>query len=308
VRGYPALVYNNDGAGNKKDTALIYNNCDTGDIKDTERALHATPLRNENYGVDLVLFPSKTQSDTAHRGGVRRLLELTLGKDLDWMERDLSFPKQVKVMIAPFGNDQEFISKLYNMICDAVLDFEDAPRSGASFDKLVIKTKESLRGIGFRVITVLEESLRIFTENASRLASSKSKIPPDIAKELTDDLNGYFKDILAGQVPLDIFLQYPRYLRTSAAMIEKAAAEPFKYRQKRAEASQYQLIYDDLRKKDVPQEQEHVYKRSLNALAQMIREYNVSLFAQHIKTLYPISEKRLDKKIEEIKKCGYRLN
>jgi ATP-dependent helicase HrpA len=257
--------------------------------------------------VDLALFPSKIKSDAAHRCGVRKLLELTIEKDLAWTERDISFSKEIKVMCAPFGTGESFREKLYDMVCDTALDFDDAPRSKASFDKLVSSAKESLRGIGFRVLSIFEESLRIFTENASRLSSAKKKLSPDIAKELGDGLNRFFTDILDGEISLDIFLQYPRYLKVFAAMIEKASCEPFKYRQKKADVARYRSIRENLSKKPAREENRHTYQHLLKELAQMIREYEVSLFApQHIKTLYPISEKRLEKKIEEIKAAAAR--
>jgi ATP-dependent helicase HrpA len=268
VRGYPALIPNEDP---------------------------------DALSVDLVLFPSKSKSDAAHRGGVRRLLELTIVKDLAWTERDLSLSSQIKMMCAPFGTGGAFKEKLYGMICGAALYFGNAPRSEEKFNDLVTKTRESLRGIGFHVLSVFEESLRIFTDNTSRLSSAKKKLPPDLAAELTEIHNGFFKDILDGRVTLEIFLQYPRYLKVFTVMVEKAANEPFKYRQNRASVSQYLSIYENLRKKPVPVENLHRHEQLLNELAQMIREYEVNLFAQHVKTLYPISEKRLDKKVEEIK-------
>ncbi|MDR0330997.1 MAG: ATP-dependent RNA helicase HrpA [Chitinispirillales bacterium] len=271
VRGYPALIPNDDGI---------------------------------DSGVDLVLFPSKTKSDVAHRCGVRRLLELTLIKDLSWAERDMTLSKEAKVMCAPFASGDVFREKLYDMVCDSVLDFDDTPRGEEAFNKLTEKIKESLRGIGFRILSVFEESLMIFTDDASRLASAKKKLPPDIAKELADALNGFFKDIINGQATLDLFWQYPRYLRAFAVIIEEASCEPFKYRQKRGEVDRYASIYKNMCKKIVPPENSHSYQRQLKELSIMIREFEINQFAQHIKTLYPVSEKRLDKKVEEM----YRLN
>jgi len=204
-------------------------------------------------------------------------------------------------MCAPFGTGEQFKQKLYDMICDTVLDFDEAPRSEEEFNKLAAQAKESLKGTGFRVLSVFEESLRIFTDNTSLLSAAQKKLPSDIAEELTNINNNFFKDITNGNINLEIFLHYPRYIKVLAVMIEKAVCEPFKYRQKRAEVNQYLSIYRDLHKKNAAAENRSRHQRLLNELAQMIREYEINLFAQHIKTLYPISEKRLDKKCDEIK-------
>ncbi|MDR3013610.1 MAG: DUF3418 domain-containing protein, partial [Chitinispirillales bacterium] len=266
-------------------------------------ALVAPPNNShDNRGVDLMYFPSKAKSDIAHRGGVYRLLELTLEKDFAWIERDISLSKETKMILAPFGTGEEFKEKLYEMIHGKALDFDEAPRSEEKFNELTTKTRESLRGIGFYVLSIFEESLRVFTENISCLSSSAKKISPNISDELTDRLNNFLADILDEKVTLDIFLQYPRYLRTFASIIEKASCEPFKYRQKMTEIDLYRSIHNDLRPKKAVEENQHRFKRQLDKFAQMIREYEISHFApQHIKTLYPISEKRLDKAVEELK-------
>ncbi|GBU22879.1 ATP-dependent helicase [Fibrobacteres bacterium R8-0-B4] len=291
VRGYPALV---PGASTSlASTPLSHRNSNGNGNINTDN----------DYCVDLLLFPSKIKSDIAHRYGVRALLEITLMKDLAWTERDVSsFSKEVKVMCAPFASVDEFAARLYDMVCESILDFDEAPRSKEGFDQLVGKVKESMRGIGFRVLSVFEESLRIFTDDASRLSSSKKKLPPDIHKELTKGLNGFFNDILDGQTTLEIFFQYPRYLKVFAAIIEKASLEPFKYRQKRAEVNLYVSIYNDLSKKSVKPENAHHRKRLLKEFALTVREFEINQFAQHVKTLFPVSEQRLDKKVAEIKK------
>jgi len=224
-------------------------------------------------------------------------------KDLAWTERDLSsFSKETKVMCAPFAASDEFAARLYDMVCESVLDFDDAPRNKEGFDQLITTVKESLRGIGFRILSVFEESLRVFTENTARLSSAKKKLPADIHKELADGLNGFFRDILDGRTTLDILFQYPRYLKAFAAIVEKASFEPFKYRQKRAEVNLYVSIYNELRQKSAKPENATRRGRLMKELALMIREFEVNLFAQHIKTLFPVSEQRLDKKVAEIKK------
>jgi len=273
------------------------------------RGYHALiPSESGGRTVDLVLFPSKIKSDIAHRYGVRILLELALEKDLAWTERDISISSQTKVMCSPFGTGAQFKEALYGMICGSALDFDLSPRSEEKFNRLTANTKDSLRGIGFKVLSIFEESLRIFADDVSKLSSAKKKLPADIAKELAGDLNGFFEDILKNKVTLDIFMQYPRYLKVFAMIIEKAACEPFKYRQNKAMIRQYLSIHNDLRKKNVPEENHHTYHRLLNEFAMMIREYEINLFAQHIKTLYPVSEKRLDKKVDDIKKQNGNLS
>ena len=193
----------------------------------------------------------------------------------------------------PFAKSEIFKQKLYEMILNGILDFDEAPRTEDKFNALILKTQEKLRGIGFRVLSVFEESLKIFAENMSRISASKKSIGPPLFCELESDLKAFITDILEDKTTLEIFLQYPRYLKAFAPRVEKALCEPAKYRQKRAQLHPFQIKLSSLCKGGPPW-------RELNELSQMIREFEVSLFAQNIKTLYPISEKRLQKKIETI--------
>ncbi|MCL2689019.1 MAG: ATP-dependent RNA helicase HrpA [Chitinispirillia bacterium] len=249
--------------------------------------------------VDLVLYPSKEQADTAHRSGVRLLLESAVEKDLAWTERDLSFNAKTKLLCSPFGSADIFKQKLYEMICNNVLNHVDTPRTEEQFNALIEKTKANLRGIGFRTISVFEESLSLFTENSSRISASKKKLSPDIVNQLENDLKRFFVDILENSVTIEIFLQYPRYLKVFLSKIEKAVCEPSKYRQNAAILHVYQTKLKGV-STDIHSVDDIGKKRSIDELSQMIREFEISLFAQQVKTLYPISEKRLEKRISAL--------
>jgi len=52
--------------------------------------------------------------------------------------------------------------------------------------------------------------------------------------------------------------------------------------------------------KDVSPQTSDAKREAVEELRWMIEEYKVSVFAQEIKTAFPISVKRLEKKIQEI--------
>ncbi|MFP4679122.1 MAG: ATP-dependent RNA helicase HrpA [Chitinispirillaceae bacterium] len=249
--------------------------------------------------VDLILFPSAEEAEGKHRLGVKRLLEFAVANDLAWTERDLKLSPQVMLMCAPFGSGDIFKEKLYRMAFEAALDFRNAPKSQNRFEKLIQKTKDNLRGVGFRTISVFEESLRMFGENISKTGSDRSRMPKELKEELCGDLNRFFTSILEEKVHLEQFFLYPRYLRAFAARIDKAISDPLKYRQKRSALKDYEEIHESLRKEALKKETFEAL-HLLRELQSMIMEYGISLFAQHIKTMFPVSEKRLDRKIDSL--------
>lgn len=253
-----------------------------------------------NSCVDLVLFSSKEESVREHHRGVRRLLEFAIAKDLAWAERDLNLSSEVKLMCSPFGSGDLFRQKLYRMVSEAALEFKDAPVNRHGFEKLVQQTREKLRGVGFRTLSVFEESLRMFSDNIARLGGVKNRVAADIREELCRDLNIHFTDILDEKISLEQFLNYPRYLRAFSARIDKAVSDPLKYRQKRTALREYEDIHVSLRR-DMQKKEKTAAVYLLNEFGMMVREYDISLFAQHIKTVFPVSEKRLGKKVDLIR-------
>ncbi len=255
-------------------------------------------LADNGDSIDLLLYPSQEESDRVHKAGVRKMVEIALLKDLAWTERELSFTSQTKLRCAPFGSPDIFKALLYKLICRSVLDFSTAPRNRSGYETLVEATRGKLRGIGFRTISVLEESLALLAENTSRIRGFTGRLPIDIRKELDSDLNSYFEDLLKEKFTHEQFLQFPRYLRAFGARIEKAATDPLKYRQKLSLLREYQRRYEMYLKKG----SDSNYQTALQDLKLMIDEFAINIFAQHIKTLFPVSEKRLEKKLEEIEK------
>jgi ATP-dependent helicase HrpA len=117
----------------------------------------------------------------------------------------------------------------------------------------------------------------------------------DIRKELKADLREYIDLFINDILSFDRLRQYPRYLKAFSYRIQRAFNEPFKYREKRGLLRMYHKKVVDAAAK-VPFEK----KKNVNQLMSMYNEFAVSLFAQQeVKTLFPVSEKRLDKMIED---------
>jgi len=94
----------------------------------------------------------------------------------------------------------------------------------------------------------------------------------------------YFNDISV------INLQhFPRYLKAILRRMEKLSSNTNNDRKNMLEIKNYWNKYKNLESSNKLQDIE-----SLKQLRWMIEEFRVSLFAQELKTAYPISTKRLD--------------
>ena len=84
--------------------------------------------------------------------------------------------------------------------------------------------------------------------------------------------------------------QYPRYLMAIKKRFDKAKTNATRDRQLRLEFSS---LWQEYIKRQASLEKQHIDSQQLNHYRWMLEEYRVSLFAQELKTKFPVSEKRL---------------
>jgi len=108
-------------------------------------------------------------------------------------------------------------------------------------------------------------------------------------------------------VPVDFPLIYdfsrmkdlPRYLKALALRAQRGSLNLAAAQNKLQEIAVYSEQYFEMKKNIIPETTEDK-KRKIEEFFWMIEEYKVSLFAQELKTPYPVSPKKLTKFIEEI--------
>jgi ATP-dependent helicase HrpA len=91
----------------------------------------------------------------------------------------------------------------------------------------------------------------------------------------------------------------PRYLKALKIRAERAYASPEKDRAKEAQITVYRLELDEVRKRVLSRPTQEVLD-FIEDVAQMIEELRISLFAPEIKTLFPISGKRIEKQLQRL--------
>ena len=112
--------------------------------------------------------------------------------------------------------------------------------------------------------------------------------------DVTDQLNLLVYPGFLDALNIEEIRQYPRYLKAIVKRLDKLAGDAHKDRGLRL---QVQSLWDDykaLLKKHGP-------SQDLVEFRWMLEEFRVSLFAQDLGTAYPVSEKRLRKRFNEIK-------
>jgi ATP-dependent helicase HrpA len=256
--------------------------------------------------IDLVVFTSRDDQTANHAKGARALAEKCLEKEMAWLNNDLKFGKHLQMLCTPFAKLEEFKASLMTLLenhCFDHVDFEIRKRS--EFEKIITRVKAEFSSEGPKLTMVLEKVLDGIVEFQSmikrRLTNYNMASYKEIANSIKKEMQKYVTNLLDNKLNYKVFLQQNRYLSAFRYRIDRAFSDMPKYLLK------YEIIRPYLEKSDSILSKVHGYSKEKQALifdfVQMVEEFKISTFAQQeIKTLFPVSQKKVDEKWEEVKR------
>ena len=252
--------------------------------------------------VDCILCTSAAEAKKLHAKGVARLLELCLADELALFEHEIGSLGKGKLLYAALPDLKLIRGNCVRMVQHAAVG-ADLGRcvTQQQFKSLVdsarIKVHQARRGISSTLETLSAEFIHCAKQLRSKRTTLLNAAYVKIHDELSLELDRYTKLLMDPQCFLELFSQLPRYVSSLAFRIDKAFAEPLKYNQRLNSIRPWERKLLEIRKNMGSNAHKNLF---INELEVMIEEFKVSLFAQQeIKTLFPISEKRLEDKLRE---------
>jgi ATP-dependent helicase HrpA len=249
-------------------------------------------LEDEGESVAIRLFDTRAAADAALRGGVLRLLRLALKEQVKQLERSLSgFPSAALALrgLAPADDWKE---DLVNAIADrAFIGEDDLPRNANAFEAL----KQRAR---IRLPAVREAACRMFASIAEehqraqqKLAAAAKSFPHAAADVRSQIARLVFKGFMSA-TPWQRLQDLPRYLKAAQVRLDRVAADPERDQRHAGNIAELWRRYEE---RAVKLSRAGASDPRLEDFRWRIEELRVSLFAQELKTPYPVSLKRLDK-------------
>lgn len=260
--------------------------------------LYAFPgLQADEHGVHLRLFRTRSEAAEASRGGLARLAELALQRELGWIEKDLRALDKFKDLYVTLGPGEELTaSALANVRAHAIqLGPDVLPLSKPAFDSLVERARERLRGIAPRLIDATAAILRLRQE----ILLCKRPYPA-----MRADLDALLPRRFLETIPFERLAHIPRYLKAMLIRAERAAHNPLKDQERARQIQPYAAIVQQLRSAE---KKTDAARRAASDFRWMVEEFKVSVFAQELGTAEPVSAKRLDQRISELRNADLAL-
>lgn len=241
--------------------------------------------------VSIELFDYADEAWLVHRLGLARLLQLGLSRPVKQLRKQLLRGNENQLMLAAAGLERDVLaddmlsaivlnaSGLWGGECRSESGFRDALSEG---NRLLVSVAQDVEQI---IINTLRP-LAALRPRLTREACAWPRAASDVEQQLADLLRPGF---LVETAPASL-AQFPRYLKAVEVRVERMPAQPQK-------DAQCQALLEGLREPlEAARERRPGLLLCSGEAARywlMLQEFRVSLFAQHLGTSQPVSEKRL---------------
>ncbi|QMT40164.1 DUF3418 domain-containing protein [Neisseria shayeganii] len=249
--------------------------------------------KEKNNTIALRLFDTPEAAEQAHRQGVITLMQLQLKEHMKDLNKGIQGFTQAAMLLKHISADT-LRDDLTAAICDrAFIGDDELPRSEKAF-------KEQIKRARSRLPAVKEAMSRYLQDTAAAYAELNGKLGKHplthLLRERTQTL------LSAGFAGRTLWSQWPRlpvYLKAMTLRMEKYSTNPARDQAREADIQELEQMWRE--KVESLAKQNQPVSDGLKAFQWQMEELRVSLFAQELKTPYPVSVKRLMKEWENVK-------
>jgi len=250
-------------------------------------------LEDDMDTVSVKLFDTKSEAEQSHRKGVCRLMRFELKEQMKQLEKSLPNFNQYALVLRNVMSPDDLREDMITAIADrAFIGEDDLPRTNADFMKLKQRARTRLPAVTeavARQAQAIATEYQLLMQKQGQMAATVNRLKRDLEQQVGLLVyKGCFS-----QTPWEYLQSIPRYLKALRLRIEKHPANP---ERDGKNAGSVGLIWQKWQDKINALHQAHLdIPQQLLDFRWLIEELRVSLFAQELKTPFPVSIKRLEK-------------
>ena len=243
-------------------------------------------LQKEKDGrIALRLFDTSAAAEQAHRLGVIELMKLQLKEQVKDLNKGIQGFTQAAMLLKHINADT-LRDDLTQAVCDrAFIGEDELPRNEKAFKEQIKRARSRLPAVKEALSRYLQETAAAYAELGGKLG--KHPLTHLMRQRLQTLLAAGF----ATRTPWAQWPRLPIYLKAMTLRLEKYSSNPARDAAREADIQELEQMWQE--KTDGLMKQGQPVSDDLAAFRWMIEELRVSLFAQELKTPYPVSVKRL---------------
>lgn len=250
-------------------------------------------LEDDIDSVSVKLFDTERDAAVNLRKGICRLIRFELKEQMKQLEKSLPNFNQYALTLRNIMSPEDLREDMITAIADrAFVGEDDLPRTNAEFMKLKQRARTRLPAVSeaiARQAQAIATEYQLLTVKQSQMATTANRLKRDLDQQIGQLVyKGCFS-----QTPWEHLQHLPRYLKALRLRIEKHPANPDRDGKN---ASGVGALWEKWQNKINSLNQAHLeISQDLQEYRWLIEELRVSLFAQELKTPFPVSIKRLEK-------------
>jgi len=250
-------------------------------------------LEDDMDTVSVRLFDTAREAEQSHRKGICRLMRFELKEQMKQLEKSLpnfnQYALSLRNVVAPDDLREDMIMAIADR---AFIGEDELPRTNADFMKLKQRARTRLPAVTeavARQAQAIATEYQLLMQKQGQMAATVNRLKRDLDQQIGLLVyKGCFS-----QTPWEYLQSIPRYLKALRLRIEKHPANP---ERDGKNAGSVGLIWQKWQDKINALNQAHQdIPQQLLDFRWLIEELRVSLFAQELKTPFPVSIKRLEK-------------
>lgn len=264
-----------------------------------QKLLGFPALQVQGEHIALRLFDTPAKANQAMRAGLARLILQQLPEQARFLEKSLPVSKATCLHYLPLGSCEELKQSLQQAVAEHVL-IDDKPPvcNEAQFNQRRDEARPLLVTEANRICKLAAEILAEYQLVAHKLKTIKQW--PDAISDMQAQLDQLIYPGFLAQTPFNWLHHYPRYLKAISFRLSKLASASERDKLNREQLAPLWRRY--LEKTAQNKKMGEANSLLLQDFRWMLEELRVSLYAQELKTILPVSVKRLEKQWETISK------
>ena len=277
---------------------------DVGDLPETisflrngQRLTGHPAIVDEGTSVGVKMIDTADAATHAHRKGVVRLLRLALNEQLKQLEKGSgafnAIALQLRSRVAP--------DKLRDDMIDAIADRafisdDPLPRTALQFDAQKQRARTRLPAVRDGMQRILADIARGVSELNTAIAAAPTTLRSAVRSVEAHRDRLVYPGFLAA-TDWEHISQLPRYLEALVRRLRKASENPDRDGRHGHALEAWRQAWETQRAKDEAAGRSNA---GIEDFRWWIEELAVALFAQELKTPFPVSQKRLEKRWSDL--------
>jgi len=255
-------------------------------------------LAKHGSGLQVQYEWSAEEAQRHWRDGAARLARVMLERQSRDLAKSIGSSVPLLLRASPYLGGDALIDALLQLTFRCACFAEDeAPRTRTEFDAAVERGRERLYPSLEQMSAMISGWLQEASDVRQALDDARVRLMADAAEETRLHVSRLLDIATINTVSLDWLRQVPRYLKAEQRRWQRNAVRGSEPKQIGLELEQWSRRHGDLEKRVAA---ELRWTPKLTELRFWIEEYRVSLYAQELKTLGPVSAARLNARAAEI--------